>query len=285
MTSPGPRGFAGRGPPGRPLLPGRRDECERLRQLLASASSGVAAGLLLTGEAGIGKTALLDWVAAEATDFRVLRTVGTSIEVGVPHAALYDLLVPILGFRDSLPPIQSAAIAGALALEATVGSPLAVGAATLGLVAAAADGQPTLILVDDLQWIDPASQAAIAFALRRLGAENVAMVLAARTGAEALRLFEWMPSVRMSGLDAAAAEQLFGSAGRAVSAAAVRRLVMATGGNPLALQYALAAVDQLDSSELNVKPVPIEPALEQAMRRRLEAVPPAGPAGALAARR
>ena len=256
-----------------------------MRRLLSEASSSVATGLLLTGEAGIGKTTLLDWVAEEAADFRVLRAVGMSIEVGVPHAALYDLLVPILGFRESLPPVQSAAIAGALALEATAGSPLAVGAATLGLVAAAAESQPTLILVDDLQWVDPASQAALAFALRRLGAENVAIVLAARTNDEAVRLFHWMPSVQISGLDTAAAEQLFASVGKAVSAETARRLVTATGGNPLALQHALAVFDQLDSSELSVKPVPIEPMLEQVLRRRLDALPPACRAGAITARR
>jgi DNA-binding CsgD family transcriptional regulator len=256
-------------------LPGRRHECEHLRRLLAEASSSIATGLLLTGEAGIGKTALLDWVAEEAADFRVLRTVGTSIELGVPHAALYDLLVPILGFRDSLPTVQSAAIAGALALEATAGSPLAVGAATLGLVAAAAENQPLLILVDDLQWIDPASQAALAFAVRRLGAESVAVVLAARTNSEALRLFDWMPSVQIAGLDAAAAEQLFASAGKSVPPDTARRLVMATGGNPLALQHAVTVVDELDSIELSVRPAPIEPMLERVLRRRLDAVPPA----------
>lgn len=254
-------------------LPGRRGECERLHQVLDAARSGSATALLLTGEAGIGKTALLDWMATEAAGFRVLRTVGASAELAVPYAALYDLLVPIFGFRASLPPIQSAALAGALALEATAGNPLAVGVATLGILAAAAEDQPTLVLVDDLQWIDPASKAALAFTLRRLRAESLAIVAACRAYGATPPPISGMPSIQLAGLDAAAAGEMLATSGRAVSPQAARRLVKATGGNPLALWHASAFLDELDGSDMVVQPIPIEPTLDQIMRHRFATLP------------
>src|SRR6516162_7351252 len=270
--TPGRRGGV-RAPSGGAALPGRRGECERLRQVLDAARSGSATALLLTGEAGIGKTALLDWVATEAAGFRVLRTVGASAELAVPYAALYDLLVPIFGFRASLPAIQSAALAGALALEPTAGNPLAVGVATLGILAAAAENQPTLVLVDDLQWIDPASKAALAFTLRRLRAENLAIVAACRAYAATLPPISGMPSMQLAGLDAAAVGEMLATNGRAVSPGAARRLVKATGGNPLALWHAAAYLDELDGSDLQVQPIPIEPTLDQIMRHRFATLP------------
>jgi DNA-binding CsgD family transcriptional regulator/tetratricopeptide (TPR) repeat protein len=260
-------------PSGGAFLPGRRGECERLRQALADGRSGRATALLLTGEAGIGKTALLEWVAAEAAGFRVLCTIGSSAELAVPYAALYDLLVPIFGFRESLPTIQSAALAGALALEPTAGNPLAVGVATLGILAAAAENQPTLVLVDDLQWVDPASKAAVTFAARRLRAEKLVVVATSRADEPAPPPIGGMPSIHLAGLDAAAAGEMLATGRRAVSPMAARRLVKATGGNPLALWHASAVLDQLDGSDLEVQPTPIEPMLDQLMRHRFAALP------------
>jgi ATP/maltotriose-dependent transcriptional regulator MalT len=140
-------------------------------------------------------------------------------------------------------------------------------------MAAAADSQPTLVLVDDFQWIDSASKAALAFTVRRLRAENIAVIFTARSDDITSYADNWIPSIQLTGLDTPAIKKLITAGGRAVSTEAMRRLITSTGGNPLALQYALTVLDQKDQSELLVQPAPIEPMLERSMRRQLDALP------------
>src|SRR5262245_5084973 len=165
-----------------PLL-GRAFECELIDELIASAVGGESGCLVVRGEPGIGKSALLDYAAGHASGMRVLTTAGVEAETDLAFAGLYSLVRPILGHLTGLPELQAKALAGALGLAPSSGSErLLVSAAVLGLLAEAADERPILCLVDDAHWLDTPSADALAFAARRLRAERVAMVFAARNG-------------------------------------------------------------------------------------------------------
>ena len=187
---------------------------------------------MVRGEAGIGKTSLLDYAAAQATDLQVLRARGVTFESELAFSALFELVRPLLGLLDELSPVQADALRVAFALggEGQVNR-LAVYGATLALLAAAAEQAPVLCLVDDAHWLDQASAEALLFASRRLLAERVALVFATRDvpGFVAPALAE----LRLSGLATDAGIQLATAAGMSTRAAA--QLVAATAGNPLAL--------------------------------------------------
>jgi DNA-binding CsgD family transcriptional regulator len=213
-------------------LVGRVAECRQLDALLTSVRNGCSRSLVVRGEAGIGKTALLDYAASMAAGMRVLRAHGTEFEAELAFSALHELVRPLLGFFDKLPEVQVEALRVAFAL---CGGPpvnrLAVYAATLNLLAAAAEQTPVLCLVDDAHWLDRASADALCFAARRMLAERIAIVFAARDRPP----FE-APSVAelpLAGLDLASGSALACRAGMAPSAAA--HLVAVSAGNPLAL--------------------------------------------------
>src|SRR5262249_25997416 len=158
------------------VLPGRAAECLRLDALLAAARNGSSSALVLRGEPGIGKTALLGYAREQAVGFRVLAAPGVESEAEIAFAALADLVRPILGGLPSIAEPQAAALAGALALGPPVAADrFAHCAATLSLLAAAAEDAPVLALVDDLHWIDPSSAEAILFAGRRLESEGLVL--------------------------------------------------------------------------------------------------------------
>ena len=165
------------------MLVGRSADCELLRRLIASAREESAGVILLRGEPGIGKTSLLTFATGAADGFRVLQIQGHESEIEIPFAGLSWLLESLTGLLGQLPPVQAEALAGALQLETVAGrggDRLAVAAATLTLLAAAADAQPLLVAVDDGQWLDVPSLEAIVFAARRLQAEAIAVVITAR---------------------------------------------------------------------------------------------------------
>jgi predicted ATPase len=190
-------------------LVGRDRERARIDELLAGAVAGQSASLLVRGEAGIGKTALLRYATRSAPGFAVLETRGVESESQLPFAALCDLVRPVLDRLAAIPERQAAALAGALALGPPVTSdPFPACAATLSLLAAAAEEKPLLAVVDDAQWIDPSSQQAILFAARRLGAEGVALLLAVREGEGEGFPANDLPELRLTGLHADAAEAL-----------------------------------------------------------------------------
>ena len=166
-------------PLGELALIGRAAETEIIDRLLGDACSGRSGVLVLTGEAGVGKSALLAYARARAGGMGVLHTAGVQSEAEIEFAALYQLLRPALDGVGSLPPPQSAALGVALGVEP--GRPanrFLIGAAVLSVLSAAAGDRPLLCLVDDLGWLDYESAVALAFAARRLEAEAVVVVVA-----------------------------------------------------------------------------------------------------------
>ncbi len=214
-------------------LHGRKAEQDAIAELLAGARAGTSSALVLRGDPGIGKTALLDHAAATAGDLRLVRGTGVEFEAELPFSGLQLLLRPALGSLAALPAPQRAALEGAFGLgPAAESEPMLVGLAVLSLLAEHADGTGLLCLVDDAQWLDRASRDALLFAARRLHAEGTVMIFAARDG-EGSFTAPGLAESRLSGLAPEAAAALLD---RHPLAPAVRyRLLAEAGGNPLAL--------------------------------------------------
>ena len=220
-------------------LLGRGRECGELDRLLREVREGRSRVLVLRGEAGIGKSALLDYLAAQATRMRVVRAAGVEAESEFAYSALQSLCAPLVSHIDQLPPVQQEALRVAFGLSA--GNPpemLLVGLAVLGLFSEAAAETPLLCLVDDAQWLDLMSQRILTFVGRRLDAESVALVFAERitdsTGDEAG--ISELPELFIRGLTDADARVLLDSALPGPVEDRVRdRIVAETAGNPLAL--------------------------------------------------
>jgi DNA-binding CsgD family transcriptional regulator len=214
------------------MLVGRDIELEAIERALESARSGTSATFALVGEAGIGKTALLDHAAECAAGMRVLRARGIESEAQIPFASLLELLRPALGMLDRIPAPQAAALEGALALRPGAAQErFAVGAATLSLLAAYAEEGPVAVLVDDAHWLDGSSAQALLFAFRRLVADPIAVLIAVRDGDPSLLDGADLPTLRLAGLSSDEAAALL----RGLTPAAAERLHSATAGNPLAL--------------------------------------------------
>src|SRR5260370_16025275 len=193
--------MAGDPPKGRRVtLWGRRQQGRALDGLLAEVRAGSSRVLVIRGEAGIGKTALLDYAAETAPDFRVARAEGVESEMELPFAALHQLCGRMLGRLGALPGPQCDALGVAFGLRAG-GAPdrFLVGLAVLGLLSEAAAGQPLLCLVDDAQWLDQASAQALAFVARRVDAESVALLFGTRDRAGAGDL-TGLPELVLAGL-------------------------------------------------------------------------------------
>jgi DNA-binding NarL/FixJ family response regulator len=213
---------------------GRDAELERLGAVLAAAADGRSAAVLVEGEPGVGKTTLLEATRARAEGFTCLSALGVESEAHLAYAGLLGLLNPVRDLVDELPETQAEALRAALgwSVGSTTADRFLLGAATLSLLAVAAERRPVLVLVDDLQWLDPESSAAILFAARRLGPDAVALVLAARTGDVPDELRHGVPHLALGGLSASAAADLLPAR---ATPAVVGRLVSGTNGNPLAL--------------------------------------------------
>src|SRR4051812_25988009 len=261
------------------MLLDREVERARIDALLDGARNGTSGTLVLCGEPGIGKSALLAWAVERATGFRVLRAKGVESEADLAFSALYELTRPILDHLERLSPPQAAALRGALALAPTSGiDRFSVYAATLGLLAAAAEEHPLLCVIDDAHWLDPASADAVLFAARRLEEEGIAVLIAARADEEQRFLAAGLPTLDVVGLDEQVARDLLASTvDHRLPAGLAERLVTATGGNPLAL---LELPSVLTRSQLAGRS-PIETPLlagasvERAYRGRLEPLPAA----------
>ncbi|MFF1786425.1 AAA family ATPase [Kitasatospora sp. NPDC058243] len=222
------------------MLYGREHEQSVVAGLVDAAREGRSGVLLLRGEPGIGKTALLDHAVGRAGEaFRVVRAAGVEYEAELPFAGLSLLLAPGLDRLHALPGPQRRALEAAfgLAEERAPADRLLVGLATLGLLAELAAEQPLLCIVDDAQWLDDASLDALLLAARRLQAEGVALLLAARTGGAAPELpTTGFPELRLTGLpEPDAARLLDHRAGPDLPAAVRERLLVEAAGNPLAL--------------------------------------------------
>ena len=221
-------------PLGELALIGRAAETEIIDRLLGGAFSGRSGVLVLTGEAGVGKSALLAYARARADEMGVLQTAGVQSEAEIEFAALYQLLRPTLDGVGSLPPPQSAALGAALGVEP--GRPanrFLIGAAVLSVLSAAAGGRPLLCLVDDAGWLDYESAVALAFAARRLEAEAVVVIVAARSVAGTP--FAGFPARQIEGLSRSQAETLLAAHHPRVDPLIRERLIERADGNPLAL--------------------------------------------------
>jgi len=216
------------------MLRGRRGECEKLDGLLADVRAGHSAVLMVRGEAGVGKTALLRYAADSAPDLRVLRVVGVESEIELAFAALHQLCAPMLDQLGRLPGPQRDALATVFGL--TNGPPpdrFLVGLAVLSLLSAVAEERPLVCVVDDAQWLDRASAQTLGFVARRLLAESVALVIAAR---EPSADFGGLPALEVLGLRDEDAQALLRSVVRGRLDGRVRdQIVTETRGNPLAL--------------------------------------------------
>lgn len=215
-------------------LIGRDAERDVLDRLLEEVRGGSSRAVVLHGEAGIGKTALLTYVAESASDCRVVSVAGTQAEMEFGFAALHQLCVPLLDHLDAIPAPQRKALYVTFGFEAgPVPDRVAVGVAVLSLLAEVAAERPLVCLIDDEQWLDQASAQVLAFVARRLGAESVGLVFAARTPGAELASLTHLAVGRLADDDA---KVLLDSVLTGPVDAQIRdQIVAETGGNPLAL--------------------------------------------------
>jgi hypothetical protein len=221
----------------RVMLVGRSPETGRIGELLTQARNGHSGELVIRGEAGVGKTALLEHADSSAKDFTVLRGVGVEGESELAYAALHQILRPVFDRIDRLPLPQAEALNAAFALsDGVVDQRFRVASGVLGLLSEVADEQPLLCLVDDAQWFDSASLDALLFSARRLEAEAVVILMAARDVSDRPFVADRLPEIRLSGLAAGDARHLLGEQiGSGASPGVVEWLVDNANGNPLAL--------------------------------------------------
>jgi DNA-binding CsgD family transcriptional regulator len=248
------------------MLVGRQTEQEQIQRLLADAREGRGRALVLRGEAGVGKTALLEHAVEAATGFRHLHALGVESEAELPFAALDELVRPVLDLLDELPQPQANAIKAALALaEIENAERFSAYAAALGLFSAAAAQQPLLCVVDDAHWLDQASAEALVFAARRLDYDAVAMLFAVRDPAPASFSTPGLAELRLRGLTADQAKTLLATTAPTLAPAELDRLVKAAGGNPLAL---LEFAPGVAASTVSGAPLPVSEVVERAFLER-----------------
>jgi DNA-binding CsgD family transcriptional regulator len=259
-----------------PWLHGRRSECEALNRLVADVGAGQSRVLVLSGEAGVGKTALLEYLSKRTSRWRTARAVGVESESELAFAGLQQLCAPLLGRLDRLPGPQRDALATAFGLRAgDTPDRFLVGLAVLMLLSDAAEEQPLICVIDDAQWLDEASRQTLAFVARRLLAESVALVFAVRSVVGELR---GLPQLWIEGLSDTDARALLEGALSAPLDAAVRDAIVAeTRGNPLALLELPRglAPDALAGGFRLLDALPFGTRPEEMFRGRLEALPDA----------
>src|SRR5438067_426825 len=231
----------------------------------------MSGALVLVGEPGIGKTALLEHAAAHAAGFRVLRARGVQSEAELPFAALLEVCRPILAGLERLEPRQAQALRAALGLsDEQATTPFAIGAATLSLLAAAAEERPLLLLVDDAHWLDRASADAFAFAIRRLHADAVAALFAMRPGEGRAFSGHQLPELELQGLDLASAAELLADMRSELDPAERAAVLALADGNPLGL---LELPRDAANTDPHAEPVRVGKELGRAFRARAESLP------------
>lgn len=268
MATPGLQGGVG-------ALVGRERECAAIDRLLEASARGESSSLVLRGEAGIGKTALLTY-AAERGGGIVLRTTGVEAESDLGFAGLYGLLRPIVDKLGELPDTQADALAGALGLAPSHGADrLLVSAATLSMLAAAAGEGELLCLIDDAQFLDSESVEVLVFSARRLAAEPVALLFAVREGAGRDFTAPGLPELVIQGLGTEAAVQLLKMSAPAAAAPVREWLIAEAAGNPLALlelPKGLSAA-QLEGRAALPEATPLSARLRSAFLERIDQLP------------
>src|SRR3954466_10940751 len=273
VSVPGGRRPSGlRGPAGE--LRGRRRECDVLDQLVNAARAGESRALVVRGEPGVGKTALLDYLAEHASGCRVARAVGVESEMELAYAGVHQLLTPMLDRLQRLPGPQRQALRAAFGLSSgPAPDRFLVGLAVLNLLSEVAEEHPLVCLVEDEQWLDRASAQVLGFVARRLVAESVGLVFAARVPSGELA---GLRELVVEGLPEADARELLEAALTGPLDAQVRdRIVAETGGNPLALLELPRGLTPTELAGGFALPnaVPLSASIQESFRRRLEALP------------
>lgn len=256
------------------MLYGRQAERKTLAQLLDGACNSRSGVLVLRGEAGVGKSALLADAVAAAEGMRVVRALGVESESELPYAGLHQVVWPLVRQLDGIPAPQSRALRGALGLAAVdVVDRFLVSAALVSLLAAAAEDQPLLCVVDDAHWLDDPSAAALTFAARRLQAEPVAILFAFRDADDGGFEAAGIPELVVEGIDSEAAFALLeAQAGEGISADVRSRIVASARGNPLALielPHALTP-EELSGLAPLADELPLTSTIERSFLRRAE---------------
>jgi len=249
------------------MLVDREREKRSIERLVQTVRAGSSAAIVLCGEPGIGKTALLDYAAEAVPDLQVIRVTGVEPEMDLGFAALHQLARPLLSFLVRLPVPQQEALRAAFGqLDGPTPDRFLVGLAMLSLLTAAAEVRPLLCLVDDAQWLDSESGELLAFVARRLHAERVGMLFAVRESPERDPHLGGLPSLCLGGLPDRAAEELLQAIARGpVDTGVARRVIAETRGNPLAI---LELTDELSAAQLAgvamlPEPLPVGAMLEE----------------------
>jgi DNA-binding CsgD family transcriptional regulator len=253
---------------------GRQRERAVLERLLDTARDSHGPVLVVHGDPGVGKTALLEYTVEAGEDFRVVRTAGVEGEMELDYAALQQLCAPTLEFIERLPGPQRDALSVAFGLSSgQAPSPFLVGLAVLGLLSEAAEQQPLLCVVDDAQWLDGASARALSFVARRLLAERIALVFGTRAMDIGLARF---PQLRVEPLGRRDARALLDSVLAArLDESVLERIIAETGGNPLALLELPRGLTpgQLAGGFRLPAALPLSTGIEQSFMRRLARLP------------
>jgi len=261
-------------------LHGRAAELQRIEGLLDAAREERAGVLVVRGQAGIGKSALLEAARDLAPEMQVLACAGIESETRLPFAALHQLLRPVLGHVDALPGVQARALRCALGLESLARpEPFLVSLAVLSLLVEASEPAPLLLVVDDAHWLDEATADVLVFVARRLDAEAIAVLLAVRDEEDARLELRGLPQLPIAGVDADAARAVLDErVGEALSPDVATWLIDATDGNPLALLELSARLSegQRAGVEPILGPLPISAHLERAFLKRVHGLSPAG---------
>jgi DNA-binding CsgD family transcriptional regulator len=256
-------------------LVGRGQECALIDGLLDAAMRGESGSLVLRGEAGIGKSALLGYAADHAEGMTRLSVTGVEDESELAFAGLHGLLWPVVGYLGALPSPQQGALAAALGLGPAEGSErFLISAGVLSLLAAAAEERPVLCLIDDAQWLDVASTDALLFTARRLDAEGVVLMFALRDD-DRRHLDAPGQELALEPLETEQATALLDQVGREVASPVRERLLGEAAGNPLALLELPSALtdEQLAGRSGLPDAIPLTARLQSAFQRRVEGMP------------
>jgi DNA-binding CsgD family transcriptional regulator len=262
----------------RPPLIDRLAEQETVRDLLGSARAGMGGALVLRGDAGIGKSTLLEQAIDSAPDLQILRLVAVESETALGFAAVHQLLRPLLPAVERLPEPQRRALGVCFGLvSGPPADPFLIGLAVLTLLADAAGTRPLLCVIDDAQWLDDESGDVLGFVARRLLADRVAMLFAVRETAERHPRLTGLPGLRITGLSKCAASKLLVAvSGEPLEPDVGEHLVAETGGNPLALLELARELtpEQLAGRAPLPEPLPLGRRLEDQFLRRVRRLPP-----------
>ncbi|WP_079163257.1 ATP-binding protein [Streptomyces canus] len=256
-------------------LIGRRRERKALRALVDAVRAGKSRALVVSGEPGIGKTALLDWLVDETSGVRIVRATGVQAEMDLPFAALHQLLTPMLDRLDHLPAPQRDALRTFFGISpGKAPNRFFGGLAVLGLLADVAEDQPLICVIDDEQWLDRASAQVLAFVARRLERESVGLVFATRRPSRDL---VDLPQLAVGGLEDEDARTLLDSLGTGPLDERIRdQVISETRGNPLALLELLRGMSPAKiAGGLGIRrgATPLSKKIEESFRRRIDVLP------------